>query len=306
VQHGTAAGLLADDRYAFASSVTAYAPGVLFDDEQNRLETVGRPGCLSPGSQVFDDHIIGGLLAFNCSGSAIPQPELYDIASRSWRSVPLSSSSNPCGPNPICDVTTYVTSAGSRWLQIEQLDCPEGEHCSYNNVFQNIQTGVVAQNPAVPGGHRLANLNAAHLSQRVCSPITIPEGFNIFSAPGPGDLTFEGQFALASSPGPNDTFPTYLEKCGTHLHQLIQSPNGAQGIRPIASSPHAIAWQQTRSTLNVEFLPSRQRFVIDVPFTADPGISQLALTDNRLYVIDGSNKLWISPVPTTPPGTSRR
>lgn len=58
--------------------------------------------------------------------------------------------------------------------------------------------------------------------------------------------------------------------------------------------------------LNVEFLPSRRRFVIDTPFTVGPSISQLALTDRRLYLIDGANRLWIATLPAAPPGTSRR
>jgi hypothetical protein len=300
-QQGTAAHLVSNQRYALISPFTVNAPGVLFDDLAHRRTTVTRPGCVAaPGTQIT-----GGVVAFNCSDTTIPQPELYEIASRSWRSVALSATvSDPCGPVP-CDMTSRLTGAGSRWLQFIQSNCPQGEHCSFANVYQNIQTGAVASDPAVQGGHWISDLDSPRLARRICSPITTPEGFNIFTAPGPGGLTFEGRFVLSLSPGPSGGSRTYLERCGTRLHQLIESSNAAQTAGPVAISLHAIVWQQSQSGLDLEFLPSRQRFRLRLPRTADSVVTDLALTANHLYVIDQNNMLWITPLPTRPPPTHR-
>jgi hypothetical protein len=281
--------------------LTVNAPGVLFDDLAHRRTTIARPGCAAaPGAQIT-----GGVVAFNCSDTTIPQPELYEIASRSWRSVALSAAlSDPCGPIPPglgCDVTSQLTGAGSRWLQFAQDNCPMSEHCSSANVYQNIQTGAIARDPAVQGGHWIADLDSSRLARRICSPITVPEGFNIFTAPGPGELTFEGQFALSAGSGPRGGSQTYLERCGARLHQLIESNNAGQAAGSLAASPYVVAWQQSARNLNLEFLPSRRRFRVDLPRSAAPVVSELALTDNHLYVLDETNKLWITPLPVKPP-----
>lgn len=299
---GTAAAVISDQRYAFAAPVLPNAPGALFDDQDHRRETISRPGCVTAG-----DAIVSDVLAFDCSNSTVPAPELYVIASRSWRSVAVSSSiAYPCGAGVACDTNSTFTDAGAHWLEFRQNDCPQGEHCSSKNIFENIQTGTVAQDPAVPGGDQLADLDSPRLARRICSPLTIPAGFNIFSAPGPGDVTLAGQFALASSPGPTGGFRTYLERCGTHLHQLIESNNAAQTAGPIAISAHAIVWQQSQPGLDLEFLPSRRRFRLRLPSMANSVVSELALTANHLYVIDQNNKLWITPLPTGPPSSHRR
>jgi hypothetical protein len=176
-----------------------------------------------------------------------------------------------------------------------------GEHCSFGNLFQNITTGEVKQDPAVQGGHEIADLNSAQLAHPICSPLTVPEGFNIFSASGPGELRFEGHFALATSPGGKGGSQTYLEKCGTHLHELIGSNSAGGAPGPIGATPNAVVWQQSPSNLNIEFLPSRRRFVMQLPKAARSGIAALALTEHHLYAIDQTNTLWIATVPTKPP-----
>jgi hypothetical protein len=301
-RHGTASSVISDQRYAFAAAVSPNGPGVLFDDIDGRRETVRRPGCGVAGGPI-----VGGVLAFDCSDSTIARPELYLIASRSWRSVAVSPLvTDPCGAAGPCEITSTLTGAGLRWLQFRENSCPLGEHCSVRNVFQSIQTGSVAPDPAVQGGDQLADLDSRQLAHRVCAPLTIPEGFNIFSAPGPGDLMPDGQFALASSPGPKGGSQTYLERCGTHRHQTIESNNAAAAPGALAISPHAIAWQPSQLGVNIEFLPSRRRFRIRLPRAADPVVSELALTDDHLYVVDENDTLWITPLPAKPPPIHRR
>lgn len=120
---------------------------------------------------------------------------------------------------------------------------------------------------------------------------------------------FEGQFALSVGAGPHGGSQTYLERCGTHLHQLIESNDvgqAAAGPVALAASPHAIVWQQTPGSLNLEFLPSRRRFRVRLPPAATAWVSELALTDNHLYVLDAANDLWITPLPTQPPPIHHR
>jgi hypothetical protein len=282
-QRGTAFAVISDRRYAFAAPMIETAPGVLFDDLHHRRMTISGPACALAGGPIA-----GGVLPFNCSQSIVPAPELYVIASRRWRSVAANSSiAYPCGAGVACDTRYTLTGAGSRWLQFRQDQCPQGEHCGSVNVFENIQTGAVAQDPAVQGGNQLPNLDSPQLAQRICSPLTIPAGFNLYGAPGRGDLTIDGQFAVASTPGPRGGSRTYLERCGTHLHQLIASTNAAESPGPVAVaiSPHAIVWQQSPPDINVEFLPSRRRYRLRLPRTANPIVSELALTDNHLEVV---------------------
>jgi hypothetical protein len=218
--------------------------------------------------------------------------------------VALSPSiTDPCGIDSECENITAVANAGSDWLEFSESACPGDEHCTFWNVFENIQTGTVEPDPAVEGGHQMADLNSPELARQICSPVTVPEGVNIFTAPGPGELAFQGRFALATSPSPDGGSQTYLEECGTRLHQLIESNGPATQASPIAASPHTIVWQQTPAKLTFEFLPSLRRFVIDLPKAAGPIIGELALTDNHLYAIGQADTLWRTAVPDSPPST---
>jgi hypothetical protein len=296
---GTAAELLSDGRFAFAAPAAVNEAGVLFDDRAHRQTKVGQDGCVAAGSEIF-----GGVLAFDCWRSRESAPEVYVIASGRRRSVALSQSiTDPCGLDSECENVTAVANAGSDWLEFSESACPGDEHCTFWNAFENIQTGAVEPDPAVEGGHEMADLDSPELAQPICSPLTVPEGFNIFTAPGPGELTFEGRFALATSPGPNGGSRTYLEQCGTRLHQLIESNGPATQASPVAASPHAIVWQQTPANLTLEFLPSRRRFAIKLPKTAGPIVTELALTDNHLYAIGQANTLWRAPFPGSRPST---
>jgi len=298
-RYGTAAELLSDARLAFAAPANVNEAGVLFDDRDHRQIKVAQDGCGVAGSEIF-----GGVLAFDCWRSRESAPELYVIASRRRRTVALSPSiTDPCGVAPACENVTAVANAGSDWLEFSESACPGDEHCSFWNVFENIQTGAVERDPAVEGGHEMADLDSPELAHPICPPLTVPEGFNIFTAPGPGELTFQGRFALATSPGPEGGSQTYLEHCDTRLHQLIESNGPATQASPIAASPHAIVWQQAPAKLTLEFLPSQRRFAINLPKTAGPIVGELALTDNHLYAIGQADTLWRATLPDGPQST---
>lgn len=293
-KHGRAAALVSNQRFAFAAPGALNASGRLFDDVAHTSRTVPRDGCGFTGSEIFGD-----VLAFDCESSQQTAPRLYSITSRTWTTVPVSPRiTGSCGPYTSCDST--LTEAGSKWLEFSRSTCPMDEHCSSTNLFQNISTGEVIPDPAIRGGHERADLDSPHLAQSICPPVTVPAGFNIFTAPGPGLLRFEDRFVVATGARPNGGSETYLEKCGSHLHQLIRSNNAAVEPGPLAASPHAIAWQQNSPNLRIEFLPSRRRFLIPLPKSAS-AIGALALTDSRLYAIDQAGTLWIASLPGKPP-----
>jgi hypothetical protein len=293
---GEAAHVLSDGRYAFAAPANPAQPGVLFDDLHKRQRTIAQQGCLISGSEIF-----GGVLSFDCSSSEPGHVRVYLIASREWRQVTVSPQIvSPCGSIRYCDGGSELVDAGSDWLEFSDSTCPMGEHCSSRNIFQNIYTGHVLPDPAVQGGHKIANLDSPQLAEPVCSPPTVPRGFNIFTDPGPGILHLDGSFALASSPGPRGGSRTYLEECGTRLHELLETANADQQLGPLAANLHALVWQQTQLNLHVEFLPSFKRYLVRLPRGLQV-ISALALTATRLYVASQSGKLWVAPFPTGPP-----
>lgn len=148
-QHGEAAVLLSNQRYAFVAPANVNEPGVLFDDLDHQQQSVPQNGCGVTGSRIF-----GNVLAFDCWRAQRTAPELYLIASHTRRTVPLSPRiTSPCAPaSPFCDSNSYLMDAGSDWLKFSQANCPMGEHCSLQSIFQNIQTGMVSSDPAVQVG----------------------------------------------------------------------------------------------------------------------------------------------------------
>jgi hypothetical protein len=297
---GEAAHVLSDGRYAFAAPANPSQPGVLFDDLHHRERTIAQHGCLVSGSEIF-----GGVLGFDCSRSEPDRARVLLIASREWRTVTVSPQIvSPCGSITYCDGGSQLVDTGSDWLEFSESTCPLGEHCSSRSVFQNIYTGRVLPDPAVQGGHEMANLDSPQLAEPVCPPLAVPRGFNIFTQPGPGILRFDGRFALASSPVPRGGSRTYLQECGTHLRQLLESANPDQATGPLAANLDAVVWQQTQLNLHVEFLPSLKRYLVRLPRGLQV-ISALALTATRLYVVSRSGKLWIAPFPAEPPSALR-
>jgi hypothetical protein len=297
-KHGRAVALVSNQRFAFAPRGALNASGQLFDDVAHTSRTVPQEGCGFTGSEIF-----GNVLAFDCERSRQTPPRLYSITSRTWTTVsPNPALTRSCGPYDNCTAT--LTDAGSEWLEFSRSVCPMDEHCSSTNLFQNTHTGELLPDPATQGGHERADLDSPHLAQPICPPGTVPAGLNLFTAPGPGLLRFEGRFAVTTGARLKGGSATYLERCGSNLHQLIESNNAALEPGPLAASPRAIVWLQTPPALHIEFLPSRRRFATQLPRTAS-AVLALALTINRLYAIDQANTLWIAPLPRKPPAITR-
>jgi hypothetical protein len=104
---------------------------------------------------------------------------------------------------------------------------------------------------------------------------------------------------------------SYLERCGTHLHEFLtsnryqaSSPVGLQCPAVACSLPanrHLIVWPGRGSVRGV-WLPSRQRFVIPVPASVDPSRGagatyEVGLTAGHLC-LSTLTHVWQAPLPT--------
>ncbi len=185
--------------------------------------------------------------------------------------------------------------------------------------FQSLRTGQAIADPS--GGSTTVNLDSPGLTEKVCTPLTVPRVS--FSPYGdrPGSLTPAGAFEIAAGNG-----GAYLERCGSHLHEFLTAgvlsrsaapSESTAGCASLACPPdanaHAIIWEAPAGRLSGIFLPSRQRFSIPVPARVDPSLGigadyQLALTTTTLYLNVGARPghrgIWTIPAPTPPPTIS--
>jgi hypothetical protein len=189
-------------RYALAGAgaplpgPVPYTPAMLIDDQTGQRKMVGQAGCypLEPSALEPPDL---PWVPFNCAPlGQPPAPELYSPATGQWLAVsPGSGITNPCGA-AFCEVSYFLRAAGRFWLEYQQDTCDSGgEHCSSSNVFQNIQTGELRQDPS--GGSTGVDLNAPDLTLTVCRPLSVPTADQPYSPPGPGSLIYYGSFALS-------------------------------------------------------------------------------------------------------------
>lgn len=310
---GIADTVMSNQRYAFAAPAQLAGSGSLFDDQSNRRVNIPLGGCEPIGgdetSYPVSPSVSGDVLALDCMPPLLePQVRLYSIASGSWQVVPLNSEITACEAYMgVC--SSALISAGTNWLGFAQSSCETDEHCVSEDVFQNIRTGQVVNDPAVARGDQIGNVDAPQIAQRLCSPLTVPVSFNnTYRPPGPGFVEPDGRFAVASSIGPQGGSKTYLYECGTHREQLLKAYGPAQQANPMADNAHAVVWQASYTSLTVEFLPSRRRYQVPLPERAQ-GDVQPALTDKHLYLLvnseapDGNGRLWVGNFPAKPPAS---
>lgn len=300
---GHASTLVYNERYVLATS--ALAPpgslGTLYDDASRTSQVLTRPGC-TPGASSYPR--IGGPLLFECSPGAAASPELYFPARHRWQSVVLSPAiADPCAgvPDPsMCDVTSTPLEAGSRWLEASEANCPQGEHCRTSLVYQNLQSGAVATDPSHAGGRYVADLNSPQLAQRLCPPLRVPLSESVFAGAGPGEIIKLGRFAIGIGTDSRGVTRAYLDLCGSRVHELLVARQG--GIDALLSATtNVILWLGGRATLSLESLPSRHRSQIRLRCCGLPRVSvtQVAVTDRRVYVLTSEERLWAAVLPRT-------
>ena len=297
---------LNSERYVFARSGwtgSAISRGVLIDDRTGMRRQLTFPAGCSPQA------LGAAALALLCDSGLSRTQRIYDIATgQTSVFTPNPSLAQPdgvCGAGavPGSPIATVVA-LGTRWVG---LDAGSSDARSFDRfAFQNRQTGQALCDPR--GAHVTLDLNSAALTAKACSPLTVPVLRRPLGGQGAGSLTALGDgFELAA--GTN----SYLERCGTRLHEFLMSdryqassPVGIQ-CPAVACSPPAnsrmIVWPGRGRILGV-WLPSRQRFTVPVPDTVDRsrGTSaqyEVGLTERHLY-LSTLTHIWQASIPTQP------
>jgi len=287
--------VLTSGRYAYIGGSGAVGSGtgsgVLIDELTGKRVNVAIPaGCFLDSNS---SPIGGSWLVATCNvGQPAAPYELYSIPAGTW---------TPFTPNvkqmfafnadcktgdPQCGAS--VAAIANQWIEF-LVTC--GYHCGPTTfAFQNLQTGQVDDQPPdwKPGGTEIPNLNSPILTQHLCKPLKVPDGFTdpTTNQTLPGTISFYGRFVVAQqwSPG-NLNIHTYLARCGSGLHKLID-PNDW----PLAGNAHAIIWTlgfanptpgRSPQALPVQglFLPTLRRFTITTPSAA----SVVALSAKHIY-----------------------
>ena len=271
-----------DGRYAFF--VGAYpAPslsGTLVDEQTGKRRTVSEPEC---GFAAMG----GGWLLFTCG----PKLILYRLLDGHQQVVP---------PEPVCQggvcSEEAVQAIGRYWIEWWR-SAPIGPCCSPTSyLYQRLGTTQVVADPTTTA--TVPDLNTVSLVRKVCKPLKTPVSFNDH-ARGLGSLSFDGEFAFASTslpPNPNPYFEqfssgqeTFLERCGTDLHQSI-------GKDP-AFNAHVVLWGGTDGGPLIGLsLPGRRWFLVQLPAKIAPP-TQLVLTANQQLVLDSRQRLWAAGAP---------
>jgi hypothetical protein len=311
---GEAVLLWTGARYALAAPEALpgpplYSPATLIDDQSGQVKTIAQAGCdpvLSQRSTL--EPLDLPWVPFSCGWPGQPVPELYSPATGQWQAVSPSP-----GAVPSCDSSNctedFLAAAGRYWLEYNHAICDSvNQHCSWDNLLQNIRTRELRQDPW--GGTTTVDLNAPDLTRPVCTPLRAPTIFGPYNAPVPGSLTFYGSFAVSIG-GDQNGSEVYLERCGTHLHRLLTTaPLGRLAV--VGANTHEVVWMaHPGRILNALTLPGLRPFTIRLPNrlvarTCSPDdystcVAQIGLTNQRLYLLTAvpylKQQLWATPNP---------
>lgn len=215
---------------------------------------------------------------FICDPPATSTYQLYSFGSRSVRSLSLAG-----GPEML----------GSAWVQIAQESDPT-PHAKITIAFQNLLTGRVVADPRRGGGRVDIDLNSPRLTEKVCSPLTVPSAAAPPDAAAPGSLTMLGDFGLGNGRYPalaKHGRTTMLQRCGTRTQRQID-PVGGQ----LAANASVVVWQAAPSRLVGFDLPSLRPVQIDLPSSLSGWASSLSLNSRDLYVQASSGATWRLPL----------
>ena len=289
-------------RFVLALFENGAGHDVLIDDQTGKRSRLNVPhGCgLGPFAMG------GGLLLFPCgyAGASLPPMKLYRLSSpRGWRAlawnpqlVQRCDAQDPQdGQNTLC----APTAIGSHWIEVAVTNCEQfGHDCSSgSNVFQNLDTGRLANDPTSVGGTVIPDLNSPTLARKLCAPLRVPSaGYE--QGPSPGTVALYGRFAVSSETA---TGLFHLQKCGSRLNQQLADSANAPSAPPVGNT-RIIVWtpsvdpEQTGVQLNAVRLPGLQRLAIPVP-AAIGASSTLFLGPRHLYMI-GSETSDLYTIPT--------
>jgi hypothetical protein len=282
-----------------------YSPATLIDDQSGQVKTIAPAGCDPVQPSTLEPPDLPWV-PFNCGLLGQPAPELYSPATGQWQAVSPSP-----GAVPSCDSSNCtddgLAAAGRYWLEYAHFICDSGnQHCSRDNLFQNIGTGELRQDPS--GGSTTVDLNAPDLTRMVCTPPRAPTTFEPYGGPVPGSLTFYGSFAVSIG-GDQNGSEVYLERCGTHLHRLLSTVPVGPAVA--GANTHEVVWMaRPGRILSALTLPGLRPFTIRLPNRLvartcsredySTCVAQIALTNQRLYLLTAGlyhGYLWVTPAP---------
>jgi len=295
--------LLASGRYVLLIKGYKNSSGTLIDDQTGTRISLSVPaGCnfdnsYPPGNSLGGTvpgpggALGGSWVVAACTSPSAEAPrvyELYSIPARRWAPFTpnLTQMLGPyCRGDEQCEANYYATyfAVGDDWIQFE-LDC--GYHCPPAGfAFQNIQTGQVDGQPPdwKPGGTQIPDLNSPALTQTVCRPLRVGDGFPSPAQSFPGTVLF-GRFAIAASRG----FTWHLERCGSRLHKPI-------GGGSLAANRRTVVWttgspRHPHRKIEGVFLPGLRPLVVQGPTRS---LSDVAFSSRALYVwAPGSRRVW--------------
>ncbi len=270
-------------RYLFLVSAypAASLTGTIIDERTGGRRTVSEPGCNFAA-------IGGGWLLFTCSPSLV----LYRLSDGHQQVVPPDPQYPSCQVGPCSEGPDAIGRYWIEWVRRVFVPC-----CSFTGYrYQRVGTTQMADDPTTTT--TVPDLNTVSLVRKVCEPLKTPVSYNDH-ARGLGSLSFDGGFAFASTllpPNPDPYFrndssgqDTFLERCGTNLHQRI-------GNDP-SFNARAVIWQGHGGPLIGLSLPRLRWFLVQLSANmATP--AQVVLTADQQLVRDSSQRVWVAPVPT--------
>jgi hypothetical protein len=222
--------------------------------------------------------------------------ELYSLVDGTRQTVTPNPLSCPPAPD---QADCGAEAVGSDWIEWYW----GAYHYPTTFHFQNIQTGEFRGDPT--NATTFPDLNSPSLAETTCPGVRLirrdPDG--AYANPW-GGLTYEGQFALATT----DAGRVFLERCGTHMRRLL--PNGWSECctgSDLASNATVIVWQSALSRLSGLFLPSLQKFTMPLPSAVvaweerEAGTLLFALNSDALYVTEYGGALWRTASPAALP-----
>jgi hypothetical protein len=319
-----ASAIWTGSRYALAAGQNL----MLIDDQTGQVKTISRVGCTAQLPSTVEPLDLPWI-PFNCNPPGVygipgtgPAWELYSPASGQWQPASPSPAIEAFCSGPGCGYS--LSAAGSYWLQFHEEACdPDNYHvCSGRDVFQNIQTGELRQDPS--SATTTADLDAPDLTQTPCRPLSVPTAFATYTTvPGLGSSVFYGSFALAIGTDFYLNDEIYLDRCGTTLHRRVGAVTSyADGLT--TANMHEVVWlAHPGPLLSALTLPRLQPFTIRLPkhllgtSCSSPAlrddyrdcVSQIALTNHRLYFLKASpsypEQLWVAPNPLPPKGQDK-
>jgi hypothetical protein len=268
----------ANDRYVFVSTAPANAPAqnLLIDRRTGRRHRLTLPAGCSPTGAVFQ-----GPWLVLCSGGY--GAALYDLSSGRWSLVQANDSiQGQCSahdgytPVPEC----MFVAAGTRWVEFEIVRFCDG--CADSLILQSLlDPQATMSDPAVPGGRRIADLNAPSGIQTLCRPLRVTQGGG-FELRDPSAFAFYGGFAMVWGVG-----HATLERCGSHLRYplpLIVRTGRSFSVGYWRAGRALVAWQVRSRRIGGLFLPSLRRFTIALPGGATARLA--AISRRTVYVLD--------------------